>query len=210
MRDITGRVLQRAALAGLAIPESVLSRLTRYYDLLRRWNAKINLTSLSEPDEAIDRLLLEPLAASQHIPSGVRLIDLGSGGGSPAIPLALGCAASRLVMVESRGRKAAFLQEAVRHLELSDASVESRRFEDLSGNSQFRGAFDVVSIRAVRIERRTLETAAGFLAAGGLVALFRGLSGPIPQGDIPPELTVDGTVSLPTQSMARLTLLRRN
>ena len=98
------RLADRAGLAGLVVPPVLAEPLVAYFEILSRWNAKINLTSLTDPDEAIDRLLLEPVAAAAFLPHQIRLMDLGSGGGSPAIPLALALGATHLVMIESRGR----------------------------------------------------------------------------------------------------------
>ena len=114
LRDIAEVLADRAAHAGLLVPEALSARLVVYYQVLSHWNRKINLTALSDPDEAVDRLLLEPIAAATHLPHHAALVDLGSGGGSPAIPLALATNAANLVMVESRVRKAAFLREALR------------------------------------------------------------------------------------------------
>ena len=91
---------ERAGLSGLSVPPALAERLIAYYSLLSHWNRKINLTSLSDPKEAVDRLLLEPVAAAASLPSGLELVDLGSGGGSPAVPLALALAVPQLVMVE--------------------------------------------------------------------------------------------------------------
>jgi len=122
---------------------SLTEQLLTYYRVLSHWNRKMNLTSLAEPAEAVDRMLLEPVAAAPHLPHGIDLIDLGSGGGSPAIPLALALSARRLVMVESRLRKAAFLREVLRELGLS-GTVEAARFEEVATRSAFGGAFGVV------------------------------------------------------------------
>jgi 16S rRNA (guanine527-N7)-methyltransferase len=175
-----------------------------FYELLQRWNRTINLTSLSDPDEAIDRLLLEPVAASAALPSAARLIDLGSGGGSPAIPLSLAGSASMLVMVESRSRKAAFLREAVRELGLT-AVVENARFEDVALRVEYRERMDLVSIRAVRLDSAVFAAAAAFLPPGGQVALFETLTAPPP--DLPAGLVLDSTVPLLRDS--RLTVVRK-
>lgn len=210
MRDLTERLARRAALSDLTIPGSLLPRLSRYYQLLERWNEKINLTSLADSDAAVDRLLLEPIAAARALESGGTLIDLGSGGGSPAIPLALASGAAKLVMVESRERKAAFLREAVRELELSGvASVETYRFEDLANREGFRERFNAVSIRAVRVDRQALTTARAFLVPRGFVALFRGPSGPDRPVEALSDLAFVSTTQLLRQSSSRLTLLRR-
>ena len=171
MPETVDRLRERAKAADVAIPARVEARLVAYFDLLVKWNAKINLTSLTETDAAIDRLLLEPLAAAPSLPRQPDLIDLGSGGGSPAIPLALALEARRLVMVESRGRKAAFLSEAVRTSGLT-AVVENTRFETVASRGIYAGQMDLVSIRAVRPDLAVLNIAKGFLKPGGKIALF--------------------------------------
>ena len=170
MHPLAERLMQRAATAGLELPEPLGSRLLAYYDLLYRWNKTINLTALRTPDDAIDRLLLEPVAAARFLPQQQRFIDLGSGGGSPAIPLALTLNAP-LVMVESKGRKAAFLREAARHVGLL-AEVKNARFEEAASSSKYRSAFQTVTMRAVRMDADSLASAAAFLSSTGQLALF--------------------------------------
>jgi 16S rRNA (guanine527-N7)-methyltransferase len=196
------RLLERASTAGLQLPVPLRDSLVIYYDLLQRWNRTINLTSLGNSDEAIDRLLLEPLAAASALPQCPHLMDLGSGGGSPAIPLALALSAPMVVMVESRVRKAAFLREAVRVLGLT-GSVENSRFEELAVRPEYSQAMDVVSIRAVRMDIPTLTSAAAFLSATGLLALFENADAELPP--LPQHLRLVGQTFLPRRS--RLTLL---
>ena len=171
MADLAVRLRDRAAREQLVIPSELAAKLVAYYDLLQRWNRKINLTSLSDTDEAIDRLLLEPLSAAQNLSAGARLADLGSGGGSPAIPLGLALNAPNILMIESRSRKASFLREAAREVGLP-ATVEAQRFEDVSKMARYAGQYDLVSVRAVRPNAQTFAACSGLLRAGGCVALF--------------------------------------
>ena len=166
--DPRERFDRRASVAGLRVDAALRERLVAYYELLLRWNRTINLTSLADSDEAVDRLLLEPVAASVHLPHQCRLVDLGSGGGSPALPLAMAIDAASLVMVESRIRKAAFLREAARTVSVP-STVLAMRFEDLPPTLD--GSAELVSIRAIRADREVLEIASR-LTANGLVALF--------------------------------------
>jgi 16S rRNA (guanine527-N7)-methyltransferase len=184
MSETLERLRSRAKSHGLTVPPPVEAKLVAYFDLLARWNAKINLTALTDGDAAIDRLLLEPLAAAPALPRYPDLIDLGSGGGSPAIPLALALDARRLVMVESKGRKAAFLREASRSLQLT-AVVENDRFESVAAHGTYAGQMDIVSIRAVRPDLSALAIAKALLKPGGMVALFA------PKPASPPELPDD-------------------
>lgn len=209
-RDFRTRLSRRAAKCGLFVPDELCDRLIAYYELLSRWNRKINLTALDDPDEAIDRLLLEPVLAVRHLPApDVHIMDIGSGGGSPAIPMKLAAPAAALTMVEVKARKSAFLREAVRVLSLDNASVETSRYEELLARPELHEAFGVLSLRAVRVEVRTLLTLQAFLRPGGLLFMFRGPSGPgSPSGSIPP-LSWVGTFPLVESMQSRLTVLKK-
>jgi len=183
--SLAERLEARARAAGVDLQSALRDRLLAYYELLSKWNRTINLTSLSDPDAAIDRLLLEPLLAARVLPQPAAMMDLGSGGGSPAIPLALALDSPHLVMVESRGRKAAFLREAAREVGLQ-ATVEAARFEDLVGRPDYRSAMDLVSMRAVRMDAATLDIAREFAKPGGSLALFTSES-PV-DGEVTPLL----------------------
>jgi 16S rRNA (guanine527-N7)-methyltransferase len=156
----------------------MLEPLEAYFRLLTKWNATINLTSLplEEPtDETFDRLLVEPLCASKQIPmeSASVWFDLGSGGGSPAIPLKMARPSLRLTMIESKERKAAFLREAMRMLGLMDAHVMNARFEDAAADPKFFHAGELVTVRAVRPDTTLFDAAGHLLAAQGRLLLFR-------------------------------------
>jgi 16S rRNA (guanine527-N7)-methyltransferase len=206
------RLTRRAAKAGIPLSAGLTDQLIAYYELLDRWNRKINLTALDNADEAIDRLLLEPIVASRHLPqgsNGLKLIDVGSGGGSPALPLAL--AAGRgieLTMVEAKTRKSAFLREAVRQLGLHQAQVENARSEELLARPELHERFGVLSLRAVRIEPRTLMTLQAFLQPGGLMFLFRGPAGAASTPAMPPMEWLT-TVPLLETMRSRLSILRK-
>jgi 16S rRNA (guanine527-N7)-methyltransferase len=207
-RDFSSRLIRRATRAGLFLTDDLTEQLATFYSLLSRWNQKINLTALQNQDEAIDRLILEPLIAARYVPAAARrLMDVGSGGGSPAIPLKLAVPRLALTMVEVKARKSAFLREAVRQLELADTGVETARVEELLPKPGLHEAFDVLSMRAVRVEARTLLTLQAFLKTHGQLFLFRGPHGPtIPQTIVPPLEWVE-TVPLVEPLQSRLTTL---
>jgi len=208
-RDFRTRLAKRASRAGLFLPDDLASRLTEYYELLSRWNRKINLTSLENPDQAIDRLLLEPIAAARHFPApDVSIMDVGSGGGSPAIPMKLVMPASKLTMVEIKARKSAFLREAVRSLGLDNTTVETSRYEELLARPELHETFGVLSLRAIRVEVRTLLTLQAFVAPSGLIFLFRGPSGP-DAAELVPPLRWAATVPLVETLQSRLTILQK-
>jgi 16S rRNA (guanine527-N7)-methyltransferase len=175
--SIREKLAKRARKAGLNLPKSAISGLDAYFELLKKWNRKVSLTSLpiaEEGEEALDRLLIEPALAAQYLPTpSAVVIDVGSGGGSPAIPMKLVSPGIAMRMIESKTRKAAFLREAIRHLELGATSVEASRVEELLIRPELHEAADVVTVRAVRTEKKLLAQIQAFLKPGGLLFLFR-------------------------------------
>ena len=192
---------------------SLGAALETYYRLLAAWNRKMNLSGLDltdPPPDALDRLLIEPLVAARHVSAGAtRMIDIGSGGGSPAIPLTLAVSGLRLVMVESKTRKSVFLREAVRALSLSGAEVMTARFEELLANPGLHEAHDLLTIRAVRIEGRVLMSVQAFVKPGGQLFLFRGNVAADPPETLTPPLTWRATFPLLESLRSRLVVLEK-
>ncbi|HYB97052.1 MAG TPA: 16S rRNA (guanine(527)-N(7))-methyltransferase RsmG [Vicinamibacterales bacterium] len=213
-REFRDRLRRRAKAAGVTLDPNLIDGLETYYQLLTKWNAKINLTAFSltpeGEDQAIDRLLIEPVAAARYVPENARtLLDAGSGGGSPALPLRLASPQLSLRMVEVKTRKGVFLREAVRALGLRNADVETSRFEELLSRPELHEGQDLVSIRAVRIELRTLNTLQAFLRPGGKLLLFRGASKSELEDSPPPPLSWMATYPLVDSLHSKLVVLSK-
>lgn len=213
-REFYERLSRRAKAADVSLTIDLAEKLGTYYDLLSKWNAKINLTAFrltpEGNDAAIDRLLIEPVAAARYVPQNARtMLDAGSGGGSPAIPLKLAANNLALRMVEVKTRKAVFLREAVRELGLRDAEVETSRFEELLSRAELHEALDIVSIRAVRIDISTLNTLQAFLRPGGKIMLFRGASKSDLEDSPPPPLAWMATYPLVDALHSKLVVLSK-
>jgi 16S rRNA (guanine527-N7)-methyltransferase len=205
--EFHARLAARAAPVGLAIPSELASRLEAYYRLLYTWNQRINLTALdlnTLPDEAVDRLLIEPLAAAHHAAPNSRVLDIGSGGGSPAIPFALASHAASLAMVESRSKKSVFLAEAARVVGLQQVRVITARFESVADSPAILGSFDAVTIRAVRVGQSDWGHLAKPLRSGGSLFFLH-------QSDV--EIAAGAGFTVPETyrltSKAQLSVLRR-
>jgi 16S rRNA (guanine527-N7)-methyltransferase len=204
VRDLLRARLERA---GASVDAAAAAALEHYYSLLARWNPKINLTALplNPPgDETFDRLFVEPLVAAGHIEppnfrdAPLKWIDLGSGGGSPAIPLKVVRPSWALTMVEAKERKAAFLREAVRALRLPDADVANVRFEELDADA----TADVVTVRAVKLDGTFSDAVRSLLKRDGVLAVFGSSEATLP------GFVVESSVSLIPRNPAVLTLLR--
>jgi len=154
--------------AGLQpLPAGASSRFAVYLDLLLKWNAKLNLTAIREPESILQRHFLECIFAAQQLPPEIRtLLDFGSGGGFPGIPIAIIRPDIQVTLGESQGKKAAFLREAVRTLGLPNASVHGGRVETLGLD------FDAVALRAVDKMQEACREAFSKVKPEGYFLLF--------------------------------------
>ena len=211
-RRVRDRILRRAKVVGLELPESVIDGFEAYFAELARWNRKINLTALSldgdGSDEAVDRLLIEPAVASRYIPaSSSLLLDVGSGGGSPAIPIKLCRPDLSLTMVEVKVRKSVFLRQVSRSLGLERTQVETSRFEELLVRPDLHESQDVVTVRAVKIEQTTLLGIQAFLRPSGFVLNFTSGEDAVPNP--PPPLKPQGSHILIHENQSRLVIFQK-
>jgi 16S rRNA (guanine527-N7)-methyltransferase len=127
------------------LPPIAYDQFEIYLELLLRWNLRINLTAVREPEQIIRRHFVECAFAAQHLPGDIRtLLDYGSGAGLPGIPVAICRPEIRVTLAEAQGKKIAFLSEALRVLGLS-GEVYGARVETLPAQLDF----DAVAMRAV-------------------------------------------------------------
>lgn len=212
-REFQERVARRARRAGLTIRQDLGTRLEIYYRLLLAWNKKINLTGLNVEDaapEALDRLLIEPIVAASHVRPAVRtILDVGSGGGSPAIPMALALPDASLTMVEAKTRKSVFLKEALRALDLKRGDVITSRFEELLTKPRLHEAHDLLTVRAVRVEARLLMSMQAFVRPGGEIFLFRTTAGASGPASVTPPLAWKASYPLLEQASSLVILEKR-
>lgn len=161
--------------AGLdALAPETAERFGEFYLLLARWNARMNLTAVRDEEGILCRHFIESITCARRLPPQIRtLLDFGSGAGFPGIPIAICQPGIAVTLAESQGKKAAFLQEAVRVLEL-EAQVYAGRAEGLKED------FDCVTLRAVDRMERAVETAAQLVRPGGWLVLLT-TSGNLPE-----------------------------
>lgn len=118
-----------------ALSETQLRLLEMHYELLLRWNRKLNLTRITNLLEAVQLHYCESLYLAAFLPKRpLRIVDVGSGGGFPGIPLGIYRADWSVDLVESHQRKAVFLTETVRQLGLPNVSVVANRAQDVVGS----------------------------------------------------------------------------
>jgi 16S rRNA (guanine527-N7)-methyltransferase len=148
------------------VPAGIAEKLSAYLDLLLKWNARTNLTAIRQPEEMVRRHFGESLFAGSLVPEGAEtMLDLGSGGGFPGIPIQILRPEIAVTLAESQGKKAAFLREAVRTLGLA-TEVWADRAEKLTGS------FDIVAMRAVDKMQEMIPVAERLIRLGGHMMLL--------------------------------------
>ena len=167
--DIAGRDELDAGLAALDLAPALAGPLLAYLALLDRWNRTYNLTAIRDPREMVAKHLLDSLAMHPFAGDGA-LADLGTGAGLPGIPLAIADPGLQVTLVESNGKKARFLREAVRTLKLPNARVAEARIEALD----MPGMFDAITARALATLPLILELGGHLLKPRGRLLAMKG------------------------------------
>ena len=160
-----------AGLRQLGLDAALAEPLLAYLALLARWNATYNLTAIRDPREMLVKHLLDSLAMHAHLDGIGNLADLGTGPGLPGIPLAIARPDLQVVLVESNGKKARFLREAVRQLGLGNARVAESRAEALDEP----GRHAAITARALATLPDIIAVGGHLLAPGGRLLAMKGL-----------------------------------
>ncbi|MEX2468123.1 MAG: 16S rRNA (guanine(527)-N(7))-methyltransferase RsmG [Pseudohongiellaceae bacterium] len=139
-----GELEQGLAELGLPLSPEQVDRLLAYQELLAKWNRRVNLISGGELDEFVSRHLLDSLAIAHALESAHNILDVGSGGGLPGIPLAIALPDQQFTLLDSNGKKTRFLFQAALSLGLGNVEVANCRVEHYQSPRQI----DIVTCRA--------------------------------------------------------------
>lgn len=163
---------------GIELTDKQVSQFCQYYDLLFRWNEKINLTAITEYDlvvrkHFIDSALLIKCGIFAGSPKR-RILDMGTGAGFPGIVLAILCPEDSFVLMDSLQKRIEFLRAVVAELGLSNVEVVHGRAEDFGRNPEYRNKFDFVVSRAVAELPLLLEYCIPFVKKDGYFVSYKG------------------------------------
>ncbi|HEY1071174.1 MAG TPA: 16S rRNA (guanine(527)-N(7))-methyltransferase RsmG [Thermomonas sp.] len=160
-----------AGLAQLSQEPALAGPLLDYLALLARWNATYNLTAIRDPREMLAKHLLDSLAMQPFVRGLATLADLGTGPGLPGIPLAIATPGLQVTLVESNGKKARFLREAVRQLQLGNVQVAESRIEAFQPGA----TFDAITARALATLPLILDLGGHLLGDDGRLLAMKGV-----------------------------------
>lgn len=171
MNDLWNQI---AASAGVTLEQNQHANLARYLDLLLKANQTMNLTRIVDRASAEVQHVGDALTALPHLPREAhRLVDVGTGGGVPGIPLAIARPDIKVVLIEATHKKAAFLERAVDDLRLHNVQVICQRAED-AGRGEMRETFDVAIARAVGTMVWLAEWCLPLVKIGGKMLAMKG------------------------------------
>ena len=169
------RPMLESGLAEIGLDPAHAERLLAYLALLVRWNGTYNLTAIRDPREMVVKHLLDSLAMHPFVDpvvaAGGALADLGTGAGLPGIPLAIVKPGLKVTLVESAGKKARFMRQAIRELGLPAARVAESRIEALDEP----GAYAAITARALATIPLILELGGHLLAPDGVLLAMKGV-----------------------------------
>lgn len=174
---------------GIELTTEQNEKLLAFRDLLLKWNKTYNLTALRDPEQAISHHLLDSLAILPHVGNGP-LLDVGSGGGLPGIPLAIARPELSVSMVDTVQKKATFLQQAAIQLGLTNVTVHHARVEQLAGH------YAQISSRAFAEIGLFTSLTRHLLAPGGRWLAMKGIRPDDEIATLPADIVVDQIIPL--------------
>lgn len=169
---------------GISLAIEQINSMFIYLAELKKWNKKINLTAITDEEDIIIKHVLDSLSYIHGFTPapGLRLLDMGSGAGLPALPIKIAYPGLSITMVESTKKKASFLRHIIRTLKLTETGVLDTRTEALPAS--LLSAFDIVTARAFADIKSAIAVGAPFLKSNGLMVLSRGPEETINERDL--------------------------
>lgn len=162
---------------GVELSDAQVEKFAVYAELLKKWGSQINLTSLADDKEIVIKHFLDSLSIWSLLNTGADVLDIGSGGGFPGLPLSIVNSSLNVTLLDSAEKKVIFMKEVIRHLKLNNAVAVAGRAGSIVDDKLIKGSFDFVVTRAVGGIKEVLDISLPYVKDSGKVVLMRGKDG---------------------------------
>ncbi len=169
MNDIEKRIIAGATMLGQTLPADAVPKLARLLSELERWNKRLNLTAIRDPQEMVSAHVLDSLSLRPYL-EGTRIVDVGTGAGFPGLPLAIAEPQRKFLLLDGNARKIAFVKHMITDLALGNVTAIQTRAENFVANPHF----DTVLARALGSLARIAELCAHLVAENGVLLAAKG------------------------------------
>ena len=159
---------------GIFLDQKQIQLFLIYLRELKEWNQKVNLTSLKDDTAIIKNHFIDSLSIIPHLPPAISLLDMGSGGGFPGVPVKIARPSLQVTLLEATRKKANFLRHLIRTLELSHITTLEGRAEAVTAHDQPHPFFDIVISRALTRLKPFLLLGEPFVKKGGYLLAMKG------------------------------------
>jgi 16S rRNA (guanine527-N7)-methyltransferase len=167
-------LIDGAAQMGMAVSGTQAALMARHAQVLLDWNRKLNLTAISDPVEVAIKHCLDAILPSPHIPLEGPLLDIGTGGGFPGIPLKIMRPEQSMTLIDGSRKKINFVKFVIRELQLPGIEAIQARAEDLAAGRAYQRHFQVIVARALADLDTIVKLSWPLLAPGGKILLYKG------------------------------------
>ncbi len=165
---------EHAAACDIRLTEKQLELMQTFAAELVAWNQKVNLTAITDPVEVIEKHLIDSLIPAHHLREGASVLDIGTGGGLPGIPLRIFMPSLKMTLIDGSRKKISFVNYIIRQLGLVDAEARHTRAEKLAEINTFRQAYDAIICRAVMSIKQFVALGTPFLKKDGIMIAMKG------------------------------------
>ncbi len=167
-------ILDGAKVLNIHIDKKITDQFSIHASELIRWNRKINLTAITDPFEIAVKHYLDSIVPARVMPRCDRMLDIGSGGGFPGIPLKILIPSLTVTLIDASRKKVSFLKHIIRNIKLTNIDAHHVRAEDLANKRTIENRFDIIICRALSSLDKSISQALPLLAKDGIIIAMKG------------------------------------
>lgn len=173
-KEFYKEIIKQAKQIEILLSEQQVEEFYTFMKTLLEWNEKINLTAIKEPKEIIQKHFIDSLTISKYINEKSKIIDVGTGGGFPGIPIKIKSKSIEVTLLDSLNKRLVYLNELISKLKLDNIKTIHYRAEEAGQNKEYREKFDIATSRAVAPLNILVEYLMPFIKVNGICICMKG------------------------------------